>query len=103
MSFGESMFSAGFIKETIKVDLYVRINHAYPRHKQHKKDLEDTRGHHTTVEGERQPGGTGQSHLHVGRSMGSTISLRLVMLVFHHLLGCIHAIHSSRFDPRAQD
>ena len=29
MSFGESIFSAGFIQKTIKADLYVRINHAY--------------------------------------------------------------------------
>ena len=35
MSFGESVFSAGFIQETVKVDLYVRINRAYSRHIQH--------------------------------------------------------------------
>ena len=28
MSFGESVFSVGFIQKTIKVDLYVIINHA---------------------------------------------------------------------------
>ena len=27
MSFGESMFSTGFIQKTEKVDIYVRINH----------------------------------------------------------------------------
>ena len=30
MSFGESIFSAGFIQKTIKADLHVRINCAYP-------------------------------------------------------------------------
>ena len=29
MSFGESVFSAGFIQKTIKVDLHVRFNGAY--------------------------------------------------------------------------
>ena len=28
MSFVESVFSAGFIQKTVKVDLYIRINHA---------------------------------------------------------------------------
>ena len=30
MSFGESVISAGFIKKTVKVDLDVRLNRAYP-------------------------------------------------------------------------
>ena len=30
MSFGESVFSTGFIQKTIKVDLDVRIHCAYP-------------------------------------------------------------------------
>ena len=34
MSFGESMLSTGFIQKTIKVDLDVRSNHAYPQRKQ---------------------------------------------------------------------
>ena len=29
-SFGESVFSVGFIQKTIKVDLDVRINRTYP-------------------------------------------------------------------------
>ena len=28
MSFGESVFSAGFIQKTIKVDLFVKVNRA---------------------------------------------------------------------------
>jgi hypothetical protein len=30
MSFGESVISAGFNQKTVKVDLDVRINRAYP-------------------------------------------------------------------------
>ena len=57
MSFGESVFSAGFIQKTVKVDLYVRINHAYPQRDGHQKDLEDTRGHHAEAERRRLPAG----------------------------------------------
>jgi hypothetical protein len=89
--------------ENIKVDLYVRINRAYPRHKQHLKDLKDTRGHHTAVEDERPPGGTGRSHLQADQSVGATVSLRLVTSVLHRLLDCIYAVLLSRFDPRVQN
>jgi hypothetical protein len=34
MSFGESVFSAGFIQKTVKVDQIVKVNHAYPQQKQ---------------------------------------------------------------------
>ena len=52
MSFGESMISAGFIQKTIKVDLDVRVNHAYPHQNGHQKTLEDSRGHHAMAESE---------------------------------------------------
>jgi hypothetical protein len=51
MSFDESMFSAGFIQKTAKVDLDVRINRIYPWQKQPQKVPEDSRGHHTEAEG----------------------------------------------------
>jgi hypothetical protein len=41
MSFGESVFSAGFIQKTIKVDLDVRLNHDYSQDKQLSKVPED--------------------------------------------------------------
>jgi hypothetical protein len=44
MSFGESIFFAGFIQKTIKVDLHV---------------LGDLRGHHTEAKAEALPGGAG--------------------------------------------
>ena len=30
MSFGESMFARGFNQKTVKVDLFVKVNHVYP-------------------------------------------------------------------------
>jgi hypothetical protein len=63
MSFGESIFSVGFIQNTIKVDLDVRINHVYPPRNRHQKTLEDTIGHHTETEPEWLPSGTGRPHL----------------------------------------
>ena len=62
MSFGESIFSVGFIQKTIKADLDVRLNRAYPQQKQPQKVLEDSRGHHTEAEGEAPPGGVSQPH-----------------------------------------
>ena len=47
MSFGESVFSAGFIKKTIKVDLHVRFNCANLQRNGHQKTLEDSGGLHT--------------------------------------------------------
>ena len=63
MSFGESVFSAGFIQKTIKVDLHVRFNRAYPQRNRHQKTLEDSGGLHTEVKGETPPGGVGRPHL----------------------------------------
>ena len=50
-SFGESVFSAGFIQKTIKVDLHVRFNYAYPQRNGHQKVPEDLRGLHVEAEG----------------------------------------------------
>ena len=52
------MISAGFIQKTIKVDLDVRVNHAYPHQNGHQKTLEDSRGLHTVAERQRLPGPT---------------------------------------------
>ena len=86
MSFGKSIFSVGFIQKTIKADLNVRLNHAYPQLKQTQKVPEDSRGLHTEAECETPP-----------------VSPPVVMSVLHRLLDCIYAIYSSRFDSRAQD
>jgi hypothetical protein len=97
MSFGESVFLAGFIQKTVKVHLDVRISHAYPKRKQPQKVLEDLRGHHTEVEGEAPPGGPGWP------APGPTYQPPVAMSVLHHLKDCIYVVYSSRFDPRAQD
>ena len=55
ISFGESVYSTGFIQKSIKVDLNVRINRNYLQRKQLQKVLEDSRRQTTEGEGERQP------------------------------------------------
>ena len=63
MSFGESVFSAGFIQKTVKADLHVRFNCPYPQRNGHQKTLEDSEWLHTEAEGETPPGGAGRPHL----------------------------------------
>ena len=55
MSFGESVFFVGFIQKTVKVDLHVRFNCAYPQRNGHQKTLEDSGGLHTEAEDETSP------------------------------------------------
>jgi hypothetical protein len=43
MSFGKSVFSAGFILETAKRDLFVKGNFRIPVQNQRGKDLEGTK------------------------------------------------------------
>ena len=85
MSFGESVFSAGFIQKTVKVDLHVGISHAYPLRNEHQKTLEDSRGHHTKAGGETPPGGANQP-------LGVPPISLLGMSVLHCLLGCIYVV-----------
>ena len=66
MSFGESMFSAGFIQKTIEEDQNIKVNHAYPQRKLPQKVPEDLRRHHTEAKTEALPGGAGQPHLQAG-------------------------------------
>ena len=60
MSFGESIFFAGFIQKTIKMDLHVRINCTYPLQNRHQNVPEDSRGLHTKAEPEWLLGGAVQ-------------------------------------------
>ena len=92
MSFGEFVFSAGFIQKTVKVDQIVKVNHACPQQKLPQKVPEDSRRHHTEAEGKMPPGGAGRPHLQVGQPLGPTCEPPVVMSVLHHLLGCIYAI-----------
>jgi hypothetical protein len=95
MSFGESVFSAGFIQKTIKGDLHVRRNHRIPPQELRGKTLEDSRRLST----EAHPGGfnvgpaslwgpPSASHCYVSFSLPPRLHL-------HYSL--------SRFDPRAHD
>ena len=63
MSFGEFVFSTGFIQKTVKVDLHVRINCAYPQRNKHQKVPKDSKGLHAKVEPEWLLGGADQPHL----------------------------------------
>ena len=93
MSFGESIFSARFIQKTVKADLDVRLNHAYPQQKQLP---EGSRRLKRTPHQSR-----GWPYLYSSWPLGPTCQPPVAMLVLHHLLDCIYVIYSSRFDPRA--
>ena len=63
MSFGESVFSAGFIHKTVKGDIFVKGNYGIPPHKQRGKILEDTRRLSNEADPEGLPCGADQPHL----------------------------------------
>ena len=94
MSFGESVFLAGFIQKTIKEDLFVKGNYRIPPCNQRGKTLEDSRKWIT--EAKLVPLTCG-----AGRPMGPPGQPPVAMSVLHRLKDCIYAIYSSQFDPRA--
>ena len=59
MSFGESVFLAGFIQKTAKEGLLVTGNHGIPPHNRRGKTLEDSRRFSTEAEPETQTCGAG--------------------------------------------
>ena len=63
MSFGESMFSAGFIQKTIKGDLFVKGNYEILSRKQRGKILEDSSRLSTKADPEGLPCGACRPHL----------------------------------------
>ena len=96
MSFGESMFSTGFNQKTIKGDIFVKGNHEIPPRDQRGKVPEDSRRLSTEA---------GHMSLTCGAAwplVGPPVN-HIAMSFLHRLLGCILAIISSRFDPRAED
>ena len=103
MSFGESVFSAGFNQKTIKGDLFVKGNHGISLRDQRGKVPEDSRRLSTKAGLDPLTCGVGRPHLEVARPLWGPPVILFVMSVLHRLLGCISAVISSRFDPRAQD
>ena len=74
MSFGESVFSAGFILKTAKEDLFIKANHVYPQQNRREKTLEDSRRQTNKAEGRWLPCGAIQPHLLAARPLGPPIS-----------------------------
>jgi hypothetical protein len=103
MSFGRSMFLAGFIQKAIKGDLFIKENYKIPSRNQRGKTLEHFGRQLTEVEPEGLPCEAGQPHLQGGRPMGPTSQPSLRKSVLHRLLGCIYIILSSWFDPRVHN
>ena len=92
MSFGESVFLAGFIEKTIKGDLFVKRNYKIPPCKQRGKILEESRRLSTEADPEGLPCGAGWPPLQGARPLGPPVSLRVAMSILHRLLGCIYVI-----------
>jgi hypothetical protein len=61
ISFGESVFPAGFNQKTAKEDLFVKRNHGNTPQELHGKTLEDSKRLSTGAGHETLPGGAGWS------------------------------------------
>ena len=57
MSFGESVFSAGFIQKTVKGDLFIKENYRIPLQNRRGKTLEHSRRQITEAKTEALSGG----------------------------------------------
>ena len=92
MSFGKSVFSAGFNQKTAKEALFVKGNRIIPQDKQRGKTLEDSRRLSTKAEPETLTCGAGWPHMQAARPLGSTSQPLVAKSVLHRLLGCIYTI-----------
>ena len=72
MSFGESMFPAGFIQKTAKEDLFVKGNHGIPQCNRCGKTLEDSRRLSIKAGHMSLTCGAGRPHMQAARPLGST-------------------------------
>jgi hypothetical protein len=86
MSFGESVFSAGFIQKTVKVDLDVRFSRTYPQRKQPRR-FQKTREDTTPKQRARR-----RQVCRSAGPLGPTSQSSIAVLVLHRLLGYIYAI-----------
>ena len=85
MSFGESIFLAGFNQKTAKKDLIVKGKHRIPSWYLRGKTLEGSRSHITKVEDQRMTCGATRP------PVGPPVSL-VAMLVSHRLIGCMSVV-----------
>jgi len=76
MSFGESVFSAGFIHKTDKGDIFVKGNYGIPPRKQREKILEDYRRLSTEANPEGLPCGASRPTCRLGSLWVPPISHR---------------------------
>ena len=70
MSFGESVFLAGFNQKTAKEDLFIKGNYGITPRKQRGKTLEDSRRLSTKVEPVPLTCGASRPHLQAGWPLG---------------------------------
>jgi hypothetical protein len=63
MSFGKSVFSARFIQEIVKEDLFVKANHIFLRWYRHRKTLEHSKRLSTEDRAKALTCGDGWPHL----------------------------------------
>ena len=73
MSFGKSLFRAGFNQKTAK-DLFVKGNYGIPPRKQRGKILEDSKRLSIDVDPEGLPCGAGWPHLLAARPLGHLLA-----------------------------
>ena len=90
------MVPAGFNQKTVKEGLFVKKNHGIQPRDQRGKIPEDSR--RLSTEAGLDPLTCGAA-----RPLWAPPIILFVMSVLHRLLGCITAVISSRFDPRAKD
>ena len=103
MIFGESLFPVGFNHKTVKEDLFIKGNHRIPQRDQCGKVLEDSRRLSTEAGLDPLTCGDGRPHLEAAWPLWAPCIILFVMLVLFRILGCISAVISSWFDPRAED
>ena len=103
MSFGESVFSAGFNQKTTKEDLFVKGNHGIPPRYQCGKVPEDSKMFSTEVGLVLLTCGASRPHLEAAQPLWAPPIFLFIISVLHRLLGCISTVISSQFNPRAED
>ena len=97
------MFSAGFNRKTVKEDLFVKGNHIIPPWDQCEKVPEDSRRLFTEAGLDPLTCGFSRSHLEAAQPLWAPPIILFVVSIIHRFLGCISAVISSQFDPRAED